>query len=144
MRDAGLLARGDKMKGFLLFLVMAAMLAGCAASRIRSQFNERLGSYIGSLRLHDWDSAALFASDRISDAFERRVRAASGVRMVDCRVLDKTYDAKRLEGVADVEIEYYRDSSPVVKTLHDRQKWEYLDENGSKRWRLVSLLPRFK
>ena len=132
------------MKKFLLFLVLAAVLAGCASNKIRDQFDESVESYNKSVRLLEWDSAGLFTADSISKEFRKRAEAAGDVRMIDCRITGKTLIVEKREAFVDVEIEYYKSFSPVVKTLHDRQKWEYLDENGTKAWKLVSLIPDFK
>jgi len=42
------------------------------------------------------------------------------------------------------DIDYFVAPSITVKTVQDIQKWEYVEENGKKSWRLVSLLPEFK
>lgn len=132
------------MKRFLVLLILAAVLAGCSAARIRSQLDESVDSYNKSLRLLDWETAGLFTAGPISEEFKKRAQASADVQMVDCRVVNTVYDAEKRDAVVDVEIEYYKNFSPVVKTLLDRQKWKYLDEKGTKGWRLTSLIPEFR
>jgi len=132
------------MKEILLTLLIVIILTGCSSYLILGKFDESLEAYNRSLRWNEWDKASLFPIDSIQQDFQNRVAAAKDVRITDYRIVNKTYDAAKLEAIVEVEIDYYNVFSLVMKTLHDRQKWAYLDEKGIKGWRLTSLLPEFR
>ena len=132
------------MKIFLPVLVLVVMLSGCASTNIREQFDESVELYNNSVGLLQWGNAGAFTASSISKEFKKRAEAAGDVQVIDCRIIDKTYNAKKRKAVVDVDIEYYKNFSPVVKILHDKQKWAYRGKNGTKRWKLVSLIPEFK
>ncbi|HAM50093.1 MAG TPA: hypothetical protein DCP92_05130 [Nitrospiraceae bacterium] len=134
------------MKKVLLSLVSVMVLTGCAVNSylVQKEFNKSLDAYNDSLRWRDWDNASLFTTTTNQQEFKTRVAAAKDVRMVDYRIVNMKYDAESHKATADVEIDYYMVFSYTMKTLHDKQMWEYLDEKGTKGWKVVSLLPEFK
>jgi len=134
----------NRLKEFLLTLFMVITLTGCNSYLILGQLDESLKVYNRSLRSNKWDNASLFPMDSIQQDFQNRAAAAKDVRITDYRIVNKTYDAAKREAIVEVEIDYYNVFSLVMKTLHDTQKWAYLDEKGTKGWRLTSLLPEFR
>lgn len=132
------------MKRILLTLFMVITLTGCNSYLIYGKFDESLEAYNQSLRWNEWDNASLFAKDSIQQDFKNKVAAAKDVRITNYRIVKKTYDAAKREAIAEVEIDYYNLLSLVIKTLHDTQKWAYLDEKGTKGWRLTSSPPEFR
>jgi hypothetical protein len=135
---------GNRMKEILLTLFIVITLTGCNSNLIHGKFDESIEAYNHSLRWNEWDNASLFPKDSIREDFQNRAAAAKNVRITDYRIVNKTYDAAKREAIAEVEIDYYNVFSLVTKTVHDTQKWAYLDENGTKKWRLTSLLPEFR
>ena len=134
----------DGMKTFLLPLIVVIVLTGCSPHLIHKEFDESLDAYNEALRWHDWDTAYLYAADAMREAFKERVASAKNVRLVDFRILSRTYNAEKHEAVVEVESDYYNVFSQAVKTLRDKQKWAYLEEKGTKRWKVVSPLPEFR
>jgi hypothetical protein len=132
------------MKNLWPLLLLAVYITGCSSQQIRGQFDESLRAYNESLRWHVWNRASLFPSHSILEEFNRRVAEAANVRMVDCRIVSETYSEEHREATVKVDIDYYKVPSQTVRTVHDTQKWAYLEEDGIKGWRLLSLLPEFR
>lgn len=132
------------MKKLWLLLIIAAYLTGCSSHQMRGQFDESLHEYNESLRWNAWNKTGLYPAHSILEEFNRRVAAAEKVRVVDCRIVSETYNEGHREATVRVDIDYYKVPSQTVRTLHDTQKWAYLEENGTKGWRLVSLFPEFR
>ena len=132
------------MRVILLTLFIVITLTGCNSYEIIGKFDKSLEAYNWSLRLNEWEKASLFPKDSIQQDFKNRASAAKDVRITDYRIVNKTYDAAKREAIAEVEIEYYNVFSLVIKTLHDTQKWTYLDGKEKEEWRLTSLLPEFR
>lgn len=132
------------MKNFLPPLIILILLAGCSSYLIRGQFDKTLEAYNEALRWFEWSKASFYTEDSIREEFEARAAAAKDVKIVDYRIVNNTYDAEKREATVEVEIDYYRIFSLDLRTLRDTQKWAYLDKNGTKGWRLMSLLPEFR
>ena len=132
------------MKIFLPFLIVVTVRTGCSSHLIHREFDESLDAYNESLRWHEWDKASLYAADSIREEFNARVASAKNVRVVDYRIVSRTYHEGKGEAIIEVEIDYYNVLSQRVKTLRYIQKWEYLEEKGTKRWKVVSPLPEFR
>ena len=135
---------GNRMKEILLTLLIVITLTGCSSNLILGKLDQSLEVYNRSLRWNKWDNASLFPIDSIQQDFQNRAAAAKNVKITDYRIVNKTYDAEKREAIVEVEIDYYNVFSLVMKTLHDTQKWAYLDDKGTKEWRLTSLLPEFR
>lgn len=132
------------MKDFLSSLIVVIVLTGCSSYLIRGQFDKSLEAYNQSLRWLEWGNASLYTKDSIQEEYKTRTAAAKDVRIVDYRIVNKTYNAEKREAIVEVEIDYYKIFSLTIRTLRDTQKWTYMDENGTKGWRLTSLLPEFR
>jgi hypothetical protein len=132
------------MKNFLLSLIIVIVFTGCSSYLIRGQFEDSLEAYNQSLRWREWSNASLYTADSIREEFKARTAAAKDVRIVDYRVVNETYNAEKREAIVEIEIDYYIVFIGTVRTLRDTQKWAYLNEKGTKGWRLMSLLPEFR
>ncbi len=123
-------------------ILLLIFLISC--SSVHGQFEKSLTDYNDMLRWHKLDEASAFASDALSQEFMIRVKAAKNMKIFDYRILRKKYNEAKNEAEVQVEIEYYMLSTNALKSLVDIQKWAYVEENGSKQWKLMSLLPDFK
>jgi hypothetical protein len=132
------------MKKFWLLFIVTICLAGCSSPQIRGEFDESLRGYNESVRWREWSRTGLYPAHSILEEFNKRVAAAQNLRVVDYRIVSNTYSEERREATVGVEIDYIKASSQTVKTIHDTQQWAYLEENGKKGWRLLSLLPEFR
>lgn len=134
----------NPMRSTLLCSLIILALLGCGGINMRGNLDESITQYNDFLRKHMLDAASLFTTETLAREFEARAAAAKGMRMIDYRIVGVKYDGAKGEAEARVEIDYYSLSTYRMKTLTDNQKWAYLEERGSKRWRLTSSLPEFK
>jgi hypothetical protein len=132
------------MRALMLALIMAIALAGCSSYAIHDQFDRSLDAYNEAIRWLQWGTVSLYTENSIREESDARAAAAKDVRMIDYRIVNKTYDAEKGEATVAVDIDYYKVPSLTVRTVRYTEKWVYLDENGTKRWRLTSLLPEFR
>lgn len=138
-------AKGDKMRNLFLFVIIIILLTACATQdTLRGELIQSVKQYNDMLRWHKLDTAGIFAIDSLSEEFRTRVEAAKNINVVDYRIIGVKYDETKNEAEVRVEIDYYNISSNTLKNLKDNQKWAYVEEAGSKQWRLKSLLPEFK
>ncbi|HET6516005.1 MAG TPA: hypothetical protein VFG09_12650 [Thermodesulfovibrionales bacterium] len=131
-------------RSVLLLFVLAVLCSGCSRYQIREQFDKSLDAYNQSLRWQRWDSASPFISDSIRKEFESRVAATKDIRVVDCQIIGMIYQEETHEALAEVRIDYYNVYSNMMRTILDRQRWVYREEQGRKSWRLMSPLPEFR
>ena len=133
------------MRTFLLTVFILIVFMACATQEaLRGELMNEVKHYNDMLRWHKLDEAGMFVTGPLSEEFRARVEAAKNINVVDYRIVGMKYDEARNEADVQVEIDYYNISSNILKTLRDAQKWAYLEEAGSKQWRLKSLLPEFK
>lgn len=132
------------MRTSLPCVLIAIALTACATqSAIRGELDESIKQYNYLLRWHKLDAASFFTSESLSEEFRDRVQAAKNMNIVDYRIKKVNYNEEKGEASVQVEIDYYTLSSNILKTLLDIQRWVYIEENGNKQWRLISLLPEF-
>ncbi len=134
--------RDTKRVSFSLVVIIIALTA-CGQYVLRDGFEKSIDRYNEMVRWHKFDEASLFTTESLSEEFGARVKAAKNVKVIDYRIVKTKYDGKKGEAEVRVEIDYYTLSTNRLKTLLDIQKWAYFEENGTKQWRLVSLLPEF-
>ena len=134
----------NPLRATLLCSLIILALLGCGSFNLRRNLDESITQYNDLLRKNMLDAASRFTTETLAREFEARAEAAKGMKMLDYRIVAVKYDEKKSEAEARVEIDYYSLSTFRMKTLTDNQKWAYLEERGSKRWRLTSPLPEFE
>lgn len=124
--------------------VTAALLLcmGCASSfdfRRHELFTERVRQYGKLLRWSEFEAARSFLA---SDAQGRQALLPKDVRVTEYEVkqLILTEDARKAGQT--VEITYFKERDPRVRTLTDLQQWEFDNERND--WFLKSGFPDFK
>ncbi|MGO9612430.1 MAG: hypothetical protein ACLPX5_05300 [Dissulfurispiraceae bacterium] len=132
------------MRIFLLSLIMAVVLTSCSTYTTRKEFDKSLTDYNDLLRWHQLDKATPYIAESILEQFKTWADTTKNLRITDYHIVSSKYDEQNRKASADVEFEYFTFSSYRLRTLHDRQKWSYLEEDGERRWRLVSPPPEFK
>jgi hypothetical protein len=132
------------MRTVLLGALIIFSLSACGSYNIRGKLDQSVTRYNDLVRGLKLDAAGVFASETLWKEFSARAEAARNIRMVDYRIVAVKYDEKKSEAEVRVEIDYYSLSAYRLKTLVDVQKWAYLEEGGTKQWRLTSLLPEFR
>jgi hypothetical protein len=131
----------------VLFLILITTGACTAVKNfnISDEFEKSSNRYNRMLRWREMDLAgAAFAAGPIKEEFAARVKAAENVTITDYRIKSQYCIPEKNQAEVIADIDYFVAPSITVKTVQDIQKWEYVEENGKKSWRLVSLLPEFK
>jgi hypothetical protein len=137
----------DKMgKLRCIVLVLVLLIAGCAKIEVQKQmslFDETIRAYDRAIRWGEYEEA--FAYKKLSDQ-DNKLPDFSEYRQIKVtayKVKKTILDEESFSKVMRfVDIQYYRMSNVTVKTLIDRQKWEYNEEVD--RWYLMSDLPTFE
>jgi hypothetical protein len=122
-------------------LILSAGCASLAGMQRMDDFTETAKAYEKSLYWSKFESAAAFLDPEIA------------VTPPDFEALNRikvtAYDRKRLITSKDhsevrqsVEISYFRQNDPVIKTIRDEQLWVYNEDSGQ--WYIQSGLPKFK
>lgn len=134
------------MRNCMLIIIAALVLISCATGGLSAQqsFVKIYDDYNKYLRWGEFDKLGLYVSDSIYDEFRDRVRTSKDVKIVDLRELKMVYDEINGMAVVDVAIDYYYPPSVQVRTVEDKQKWVYTEEEDESIWRLETLLPEFK
>lgn len=119
--------------------VLAA--AGCASVfdfRRQELLESSVKRYADFIRWSDFESARAFLAPGAAALPRPRIE---GVRVTDYRVRSRILgpDARRAEQV--VEIDYHRLDDPRIRSVEDRQVWEFEPQRGL--WLLASGLPAF-
>lgn len=134
-------------KRIVILLSAVALLGACETMRNQNasdDFQQSSKMYNRMIRWDEMESAQwAFPPEQLREEFSRRVESAKGVKVSDYRVKSTVCSPEKGEATVIVEFEYYREPSYKVKTVRDVQKWKYVDENGKKIWRLMTLLPEF-
>jgi hypothetical protein len=123
-------------------LMAVLLLSGCASSfdfRRQDTFEERVRQYGNLIRWSEFEAAEYFMT---LDASGMRPKSPNDVQITDYQVkLMVVADDARKAGQT-VEITYFKKGNPRLKTLTDKQLWEF-DETRND-WFLKSGFPDFK
>lgn len=145
------------MKRIYIFVlaVTALTLNACSYYRNYSRNDDcekMLKAYNRMMRFNEAEKAAVAFVDR--PIREEYTDAASRIRarklsMVDLRVISQECLPKELKAEATVEIDYFVLPDSRLRTVTDKQKWIYREEDDTKPelgegWKLVSPFPDFK
>lgn len=133
-----------KMRTVILGILVIALTACSTHMASHETFQMSVDRYNELLSEQKFDTARLFASETIAEEFSVRVKAAKNIKVMGYHIVNAKYEESKGEAEIEVEIEYYTLSSYRLKALLDIQKWAYVTENGTKQWRLMSLLPEFR
>jgi len=123
----------------LLVLTAGFLVIGCASTfdfRREEVFEDTVRAYGRLMTWSDFGSAAAFLAP---DAPVKTV--PEGVRVARYEFKQAIFTQDKLEAVNLIEISYYRDNELKVKTLLDRQLWEFNPAGGT--WLLKSGFPPF-
>jgi hypothetical protein len=132
------------MSILLYLLPVMVTLSSCSTYSTRGELDETARAYSIVVRWKQFETADLFAASSIRDEFEKRVKAAKEVEVMDYEIIDVEYDEAKKKATVNAKISYSTRSSNRVRSLVDKQIWMYEEQKGSKGWRLTTLLPEFK
>ena len=132
----------DRFK--LAVLLLAVLIFGCAVSeKMRmNKFSEASKAYGEAVVWGHYEAANYYLKDSGTDKIK-----SDSENLINFKVA--SYDVKKVKLSDDksqvtqiVEIKYFRLNKMIVKSIRDKQLWEYdLKDN---RWVLVTGLPEFK
>jgi hypothetical protein len=128
-------------------ILVVALLGGCETMKNKNiawELDESSKSYNKMLRWHELDSASLvLPPEELQKEFASKVQAAKNVTVTDFRIKKMECLPEKGKATVILDIDYYREPSITMKTVEDRQEWNYVEQNGKKRWRLMTLPPDF-
>lgn len=134
------------LKFIVKFVVLVLVLMGCAGLVTEKEslrkFEETSKAYLLSLRWGEYETAYSFKrppkdNDEAPDFEDLR-----DVRVTFSKVKQTAISEDKMTVIQIVDLQYYRMRNVTVKTIADRQQWEYDQEK--KRWYLISDLPNFE
>ncbi|MBW2409433.1 MAG: hypothetical protein JRF72_06505 [Deltaproteobacteria bacterium] len=125
-------------------VVLILLIMGCASMKTgekMSQFDETSRAYIRAIRWGEYEAAfgfkKLTAREEVIPDFEDY----RTVKVTNYRVKQTIISEDQSMIIQIVDFQYYRMKDVTVRTLIDRQKWEYDEEQ--EKWYLQSNLPAF-
>lgn len=133
----------DRFKWIAFVLVF--LISGCAGIQTGKKmtlFDDTARAYLRALRWGDYEVAYAFKKTEGADDKMPDFENLRQIRVTDYNVKQTILSEDQLSILRIVDFQYYRITNAMVKTLIDRQKWEYDEEEN--RWYLTSDLPDFK
>ena len=135
------------VKVMVRYVVLMLLIMGCATSLEKEKenwmkFDETSRAYLIAIRWGEYEAAYAFkrlpdANTKVPDFHDMR-----DIRVTSYRVKQTIISKDEMIVMQLVDIQYYRMRNVTVRTITDRQKWEYDKER--ERWYLLSDLPRFE
>ena len=128
------------------WVVLMLLIMGCASLDKEKEswlkFDETSKAYIRAIRWGEYEGAYGFkrppnTQDELPDFNE-----LSDVRVTSYRVKQTIISENEIMVMQIVDFQYYRMRNVTVRTITDRQKWEY--DKEKERWYLISDLPDFE
>ena len=126
------------------YVVFVMLILGCASMKTgekMSQFDETSRAYIRAIRWGDYEGAYTFKKLTDREVVLPDFEDYRSVKVTNYKVKQTIISEDQSKIIQIVDFQYYRLTDVTVKTLIDRQKWEYDEEQG--RWFLQSDLPAF-
>ena len=136
----------EMIKSMVKFVVLMLLLMGCASLDMEKdnwkKFDQTSKAYLLSYRWGDFDVVYGFRKPPKVNEQAPEVQDYSDLRVTSYRVKQTIMSEDETIVVQIVDFEYYRTRDVTLRTLTDRQRWEYDDEK--ERWYLTSDLPNFE
>jgi hypothetical protein len=128
------------------WVILMLLLMGCAGFADKKEnwmeFDETSRAYLLALRWGEYEAAYGFKRlPGINDEVPN-FKDFSDVRVTSYRVKQTIISEDEMIVMQIVDFQYYRMSNVTVRTITDRQKWEY--DKEKERWYLISDLPHFE
>ncbi len=125
-------------------VVLMLLIIGCASMETAekmSQFDETSRAYLRAIRWGEFEAAYAFKKLTDRDNVIPDFEDYRSVKVTNYKVKQTIISEDQSKIIQIVDFQYYRMSDVTVKTIIDRQKWEYDEEQG--KWFLQSDLPAF-
>lgn len=134
------------MKSVKFAVVLITLTAiGCATiadHRRLKKFEETSRAYGNSIRWADYDTARVFLKESGTVTTSADVERLQRIRVTGYQVKQYLTSADKKEVIQIVQINYFRVDNPVLRTVEDRQTWQY--DRAAANWYLISGLPDFR
>jgi hypothetical protein len=137
----------SKMNRFKFSVIgLVLLIVGCASLDKEKEnwmkFDETSRAYIRAIRWGEYEAAFGFkrlpnVKDELPDFND-----LSDVRVTFYRVKQTIISENEMMVMQIVDFQYYRMRNVTVRTITDRQRWEY--DKEQERWYLISDLPDFE
>ena len=132
-------------KGNLIVSVLLLLVLGCATisdHRLMNKFNDTSRDYRHAVIWSDYETARVFVKDRGVKRNLSDFQTFKRIKVTGYTVKQSVPSADKLQVRQAVEIIYFWQDKPVLKSINDNQIWEY--DSTEKRWYLISGIPDFK
>lgn len=136
----------EMVKSLVKWVVLMLLILGCASLEDEKEnwmkFDDTSRAYLRALRWGEFEAAYGFKrlpgiTDKLPDFQE-----LSDIRVTSYRVKQTVISENEMIVMQIVDFQYYRMRNVTVRTITDRQKWEY--DKEKERWYLLSDLPNFE
>ena len=134
------------VKFMVKWVVLILLMMGCAGLAEEKEnwmkFDDTSRAYLLALRWGEYEAAYGFKrlpgiTDEVPD-----FQDLSDVRVTSYRVKQTIIAENEMMVMQVVDFQYYRMRNVTVRTITDRQKWEY--DKDKEKWYLLSDLPNFE
>ena len=127
----------------ICFLLL--LLVGCAKiddMKKMDRFEVTTRAYTHSIRWSEFEDAVLFLKSTEDDSNSPDSDLLKMIRVTDYTIKKTAVSENQSKVVQIVDISYYRNDRMIVKTIREKELWEWDVEK--KDWELTSGLPKFK
>ena len=132
-------------KRYTAICILALLTAGCAnlkdITRLK-QFEDVSMSYQHAMRWSDFDYVAQFVDPSTIEANPPDPQILKLVKVTDYKIRKTSASEDQNQVSQIVQISYYRTDKMIVKTITERETWEW--DKEAKQWLLKSGMPNFK
>ena len=121
------------------------LFVGCAKiddMKKMDRFEVTIRAYTHSIRWSEFEDAALFLKSTEDDTNSPDPEFLKMIRVTDYSIKKTAVSEDQTKVFQIVDISYYRNDRMVVKTIREKELWEWDVEK--KDWILSSGLPKFK
>ena len=132
------------MKRFLI-CIFVLILVGCTKiedMKKMDRFDVTTRAYTHSIRWSEFEDAALFLKPDEDESNLPDREFMKLIRVTDYTIKKTAVSEDQTKVFQIVDISYYRNDRMVVKTIREKELWEWNEEK--KEWELSSGLPKFK
>lgn len=144
-----------QFKAVALVSLVLLILNGCTTYRNMTRqedCDKVVKGYSRMIRWNEAEKAALaFVDQPLRDSFSKSAESMRrrNVNMADMRILASECKGEKKSAEATVEFDYYMMPDNRLKTVTDRQKWIFREEDPKnpdlgEGWKLITPFPDFK
>jgi hypothetical protein len=128
--------------GICIFILMIFACASIKETKKLGLFDETTRAYARAIRWTDFETANAFLKISDSDSKLPDFEKLKQIKVTSYEVKQTILATDKSGAIHIVEIQYFNVRNVTVKTLRDRQFWEY--DEKEERWFLISGLPDFE